>query len=45
VSSDFMADCLGRWIEERGAALRGVRKLALDLDGGPENSGQGSQGP
>jgi hypothetical protein len=45
VSSDFMADCLGRWIEERGAALRGVRKPALDLDNGPENSEQQGQGP
>ncbi len=43
VSSDFMADCLGRWIEERAEALRGVRRLVLDLDNGPENSGQRSQ--
>ena len=43
VSSDFMADCLGRWIEERAEALKEVRKLVLDLDNGPENSGQRSQ--
>lgn len=43
VSSDFMADCLEQWIEERGEALKGVRKLVLDLDNGPENSGQRSQ--
>jgi Rhodopirellula transposase DDE domain len=43
VSSDFMADCLGRWIEERAEALKAVRKLVLDLDNGPENSGQRSQ--
>jgi hypothetical protein len=42
-TSDFMADCLGRWIEERAEALKGVRKLVLDLDNGPRNSGQRSQ--
>lgn len=43
VSSDFMADCLGQWIEERGEALKDIRRLVLDLDNGPENSGQRSQ--
>lgn len=43
VSSDFMADCLEQWIEGRGAALKEVRRLILDLDNGPENSGQRSQ--
>jgi len=43
VSSDFMADCLEEWIRERAEALKGVRKLILDLDNGPENSGQRSQ--
>jgi len=43
VTSDFMADCLGQWIEERAEALKGIRKLVLDLDNGPENSGQRSQ--
>jgi Rhodopirellula transposase DDE domain len=43
VTSDCMADCLERWIEERAEALRDVRKLVLDLDNGPENSGQRSQ--
>jgi hypothetical protein len=43
VSSDFMADCLGRWIAERAEGLKEVRKLVLDLDNGPENSGQRSQ--
>jgi Rhodopirellula transposase DDE domain len=43
VTSDFMADCLERWMEERAEALKEVRKLVLDLDNGPENSGQRSQ--
>jgi hypothetical protein len=43
VSSDFMADCLERWLQEHAAALREVRQLVLDLDNGPENSGQRSQ--
>jgi hypothetical protein len=43
VSSDFMADMLGRWIDMRAEALKDVRKLILDLDNGPENSGQRSQ--
>ena len=43
VSSDFMADCLEQWIQERAGALREVRKLVVDLDNGPENSGQRSQ--
>lgn len=43
VTSDFMADCLEAWIAERGEALKEVRKLVLDLDNGPENSGQRSQ--
>ena len=43
VSSDFMVDCLQDWIDRRGEALQGIRKLVLDLDNGPENSGQRSQ--
>jgi Rhodopirellula transposase DDE domain len=43
VSSDFMVDCLERWIQERGESLKEIRKLVLDLDNGPENSGQRSQ--
>ena len=43
ISSDFMVDCLENYLEERGAALKEVRKLVLDLDNGPENSGQRSQ--
>ena len=43
VTSDFMVDCLEQWIEQRGAALKDIRKLVLDLDNGPENSGQRSQ--
>jgi hypothetical protein len=43
VTSDCMADCLEQWIEQRGEALKGIRKLVLDLDNGPENSGQRSQ--
>jgi hypothetical protein len=43
VSSDFMVDCLEQWIDARADALKQVRKLVLDLDNGPENSGQRSQ--
>lgn len=43
VSSDFMVDCLEQWLAERAAALADIRKLVLDLDNGPENSGQRSQ--
>jgi hypothetical protein len=43
VSSDFMADCLEQWLQEQGEALKEVRQLVLDLDNGPENSGQRSQ--
>jgi hypothetical protein len=43
VSSDFMADCLEQWITQRAEALKDIRKLVLDLDNGPENSGQRSQ--
>jgi hypothetical protein len=43
VSSDFMADSLEQWIEGRAEALAGIRQLVLDLDNGPENSGQRSQ--
>ena len=43
VSSDFMADCLEQWIQEQSETLKEVRKLVLDLDNGPENSGQRSQ--
>jgi hypothetical protein len=42
-TSDLMADCLEQWIEGRAEALKGVRRLVLDLDNGPENSGQRSQ--
>lgn len=43
VSSDLMADALEQWIQTRGEELKNVRKLVLDLDNGPENSGQRSQ--
>lgn len=43
VSSDFMADCLEGWLAERAEQLKEVKKLVLDLDNGPENSGQRSQ--
>jgi transposase len=43
VSSDFMVDCLEQYLQEQGEALKEVRKLVLDLDNGPENSGQRSQ--
>jgi len=43
VSSDFMADCLEQWIAERAQSLKDIRRLVLDLDNGPENSGQRSQ--
>ncbi len=43
VSSDFMADCLEQYLQERAEHHKEVRKLVLDLDNGPENSGQRSQ--
>jgi hypothetical protein len=43
VSSDFMADCLVNYLKERAEQHKEVRKLVLDLDNGPENSGQRSQ--
>lgn len=43
VSSDCMADCLEQWLQEQGETLKEVRQLILDLDNGPENSGQRSQ--
>ena len=43
VTSDFMADCLEQWLQERAESLKEVRKLVLDLDNGPENSGRRSQ--
>ena len=43
VTSDFMADCLEQWIAERAEMVKDVRQLVLDLDNGPENSGQRSQ--
>lgn len=43
VSSDFMADCLEEYLDAQGEALKEVRRLVLDLDNGPENSGQRSQ--
>jgi hypothetical protein len=43
VSSDFMVDCLEQWLGEQGEQIREVRRLVLDLDNGPENSGQRSQ--
>jgi hypothetical protein len=42
-TSDFMADCLEQWIQGRAEMLKDIRKLVLDLDNGPENSGQRSQ--
>jgi hypothetical protein len=43
VTSDCMVDCLEQWIQDKGATLKEVRKLVLDLDNGPENSGQRTQ--
>jgi transposase len=43
MTSDYMADCLEQYLEEQGEALKEIRKLVLDLDNGPENSGQRSQ--
>jgi Rhodopirellula transposase DDE domain len=43
VSSDFMADRLMEYLTERAEQHKEVRKLVLDLDNGPENSGQRSQ--
>ena len=35
-TSDFVADCLELWWTQRHAAHRGVRRLLIDLDNGPE---------
>jgi hypothetical protein len=43
VTSDFMVDCLEEWLRGRAEMLKDVRRLVLDLDNGPENSGQRSQ--
>ena len=43
VSSDFMVDRLAEWWQRHGSGLRGVRRLLLDLDNGPENHGYRSQ--
>jgi hypothetical protein len=43
-TSDRTADSLGPWREERAAALKEVRKLALDLDSGPATNGPRSRG-
>ncbi len=43
VSSDFMVDCVEHWLQEKAEQLKEIRKLVLDLDNGPENSGQRSQ--
>jgi Rhodopirellula transposase DDE domain len=43
VSSDFIVDTLEQWWLAHRAAYPQVRELVLDLDNGPENSGQRSQ--
>jgi len=43
VSSDFIVDTLEAWWLARRADYPQVRELVLDLDNGPENSGQRSQ--
>jgi hypothetical protein len=35
-TSDFIADALQRWWDERGPGHAGVKKLCLELDNGPE---------
>lgn len=35
-TSDFVADCLDRWWNERRAAYPQVRRLLIDLDNGPQ---------
>lgn len=35
-TSDFIADCLDLWWNQRHAAHPGVRRLLIDLDNGPE---------
>jgi hypothetical protein len=43
VSSDCMVDQLTAWWQRHRDACRGVRRLLLDLDNGPENHGYRSQ--
>ena len=35
-TSDFVADCLQQWWSERKTVHKGVRRLQIDLDNGPE---------
>jgi len=42
-TSDFVADCLELWWSNRQAAHPGVRRLLINLDNGPENSGARTQ--
>ena len=35
-TSDFVADCLESWWEERKSVHPGIRRLQIDLDNGPE---------
>ncbi len=42
-TSDFMADGIFLWWEERKQALSGVKQLVINLDNGPECNGHRSQ--
>jgi hypothetical protein len=42
-TSDFVADCLDLWWNERRAAYPNVRRLLIDLDNGPEISSSRTQ--
>ena len=35
-SSDFIADALNQWWDERGPHYAGVKRLQIELDNGPE---------
>jgi len=35
-TSDFVVDCLEQWWEQRRAAYPQIRKLAINLDSGPQ---------
>lgn len=43
VSSDFIVDVLEQWWQRNQGRFAQVKELVLDLDNGPENSGQRSQ--
>src|SRR6516225_12306844 len=42
-TSDFIVDCLEQWWEANQAVHAAARRLVINLDNGPENSGSRTQ--